>query len=44
MANFTLSNLLVEVGRWLDTGKSLFDMKLEAIQAKRGPPTDAEPA
>jgi len=37
-AKFTLSNMLAEVGRWVDAGKSLFEMELDAIQAKRAPP------
>ncbi len=44
IARFTLSNMLAEVGRWVETGKSLFELELEAIQAKRAPPTQAEPA
>ena len=39
IASFTLSNVLAEVGRWRDTGKSLFELELEAIQPKRAPPT-----
>lgn len=39
IARFTLSNMLAEVGRWVDTGKSLFELELEALQAKRAPPT-----
>jgi transposase len=39
IASFTLSNVLAEVGRWLDTGKSLFELEREAIQSKRAPPT-----
>jgi len=31
--------VLAEVGRWRDTGKSLFELELEAIQGKRAPPT-----
>ena len=38
IASFTLSNVLAEVGRWVDTGKSLFELELEAIRAKRAPP------
>ena len=38
IASFTLSHVLAEVGRWVDTGKSLFKLELEAIQAKRAPP------
>ena len=38
IAKFTLSNMLAEVGRWVDAGKSLFEMELQAIQAKRAPP------
>ena len=43
ITRFTLSNMLAEVGRWLDTGKSLFELELEAIRAKRGPLTQPEP-
>ena len=43
ISKFTLSNMLAEVGRWVDTGKSLFELELEAIQAKRGPPSQPEP-
>ncbi|MCX7388634.1 MAG: hypothetical protein NTX48_18375, partial [Planctomycetales bacterium] len=39
IAKFTLANMLAEVGRWMDTGKSLFELELEAIQSKRAPPT-----
>jgi len=38
IAKFTLSNMLAEVGRWVDAGKSLFEMELDAIHAKRAPP------
>jgi len=38
IARFTLTNVLAEVGRWLDTRKSLFELELEALQAKRAPP------
>jgi len=38
IAKFTLSNMLAEVSRWVDAGKSLFEMEREAIQAKRAPP------
>ena len=44
IAKFTLANMRAEVGRWMDTGKSLFELELEAIQAKRPPPTQAKPA
>ena len=44
ISKLTLSNVLAEVVRWVDTGKSLFELELEAIRAKRGPPTQAEPA
>ena len=43
ITRFTLSNMLAEVGRWVDTGKSLFELELETIRAKRGPPTQPEP-
>ena len=38
IADFTLSNVLEEVGRWIDTGTSLFEIELQAIQKKRPPP------
>ena len=44
IAKFTLANMLAEVGRWMDTGKSLFELEHEAIQANRPPPTHVEPA
>lgn len=44
IAKFTLANMLAEVGRWMDTGKSLFELELEAIQSKRAPPTQTAPA
>ena len=37
LAKFTLSNMLAEVGRWMDTGKCLFGLELEDLQAKRAP-------
>ena len=43
IARFTLANMLAEVGRWMDTGKSLFELELEAIQTKRAQPTQPEP-
>jgi len=39
IARFTLSNVLEEVGRWLDTGKTLFKLELETFKATRAPPT-----
>jgi hypothetical protein len=35
--------MLAEVGRWVDTGKSLFELELEAIREKTAPPTQPEP-
>ena len=35
IANFTLSNMLAEVGRWWETGTSLFELELEAIKEKK---------
>ena len=43
ITRFTLSNMLAEVGRWLDTGKSLFELELEAIREKTAPPNQPEP-
>jgi transposase len=43
ISKLTLSNMLAEVGRWVDTGKSLFELELVSIRAKRGPPTQPEP-
>ena len=42
-SKLTLSNMLAEVGRWVDTGKLLFELELEAIRAKSGPSAQAEP-
>lgn len=39
IARFTLANMLAEVGRWVETGKSLFELELETLQTKRAPPT-----
>jgi len=38
IANFTLANMLSEVGRWTDTGISLFQTELDAIKANLPPP------
>jgi hypothetical protein len=35
IANVTLSNMLAEVGRWWETGTSLFELELEAIKEKK---------
>ena len=35
IANFTLSNMLAEVGRWWETGTSLFELELETIKEKK---------
>jgi len=33
MENFTLSKMLAEIGQWLETGRSVFQRELQAIQA-----------
>jgi len=38
ISNFTLSNMLAEVNHWLQTGSSLFQQELQAIQANLPPP------
>ena len=35
IASFTLSDVLAEVGRWVDTGKSLFELELETVYIRR---------
>jgi hypothetical protein len=44
IADFTLANVLVEVDRWLDTGRSLFQLELDAILENRPPPDQSQPA
>jgi len=44
IADFTLANVLAEVDRWLDTGRSLFQLELEAILESRPPPDQPQPA
>jgi hypothetical protein len=44
IADFTLTNVLVEVDRWLDTGRSLFQLELDAILENRPPPDQSQPA
>ena len=41
ISNFTLSNVLAEVDRWLEAGSSLFQQELQAIQVNRPPPEPA---
>jgi len=41
ISNFTLSNVLVEIDRWLESGSSLFQQELQAIHAAHPPPTSA---
>jgi hypothetical protein len=41
ISNFTLSNVLAEVDRWLESGSSLFQRELRAIQADLPPPEPA---
>jgi len=38
IADFTLTNVLVEVARWLNTGRSMFELELDAILENRPPP------
>jgi hypothetical protein len=42
--NFTLANMLTEVGRWANAGVSLFQIELDAIKANLPPPTQNTPA
>jgi len=44
IADFTLTNVLTEVDQWLDTGRSMFELELDAIMKKRPPPTSPQPA
>ena len=41
ISNFTLSNVLAEVDCWLESGSSLFQRELRAIQADLPPPEPA---
>jgi transposase len=38
ISNFTLSNVLAEIDRWLESGSSLFQQELQAIRVARPPP------
>jgi len=44
IADFTLANVLAEVARWLNTGRSLFELELDAILENRPPPAQFQPA
>jgi len=44
IGNFTLANMLAEVGRWATAGVSLFQIELDAIKANLPPPTQNTPA
>ena len=44
IGNFTLANMLAEVGRWANAGVSLFQIELDAIKANLPPPTQNSPA
>ena len=41
ISNFTLSNVLAEIDRWLETGSSLFQQELQAIHLTLPPPASA---
>lgn len=41
ISNFTLSNVLAEIDRWLESGSSLFQQELQAIHADLPPPASA---
>ena len=38
ISNFTLSNVLAEIDRWLEAGSSLFQQELQAIHSALPPP------
>jgi len=42
ISNFTLSNVLAEIDRWLETGHSLFQQELQAMHADLPPPAAAK--
>jgi len=41
ISNFTLSNVLAEIDRWLESGSSLFQQELQAIHLALPPPASA---
>ena len=41
ISNFTLTNDLVEIDRWLEAGSSLFQQELQAIHLTLPPPESA---
>ena len=41
ISNFTLSNVLAEIDRWLESGSSLFQQELQAVRAAHPPPASA---
>jgi len=41
ISGFTLSNVLAEIDRWLESGSSLFQQELQAIHLTRPPPASA---
>jgi hypothetical protein len=41
ISNFTLSNVLMEIDHWLESGSSLFQQELQAIRAAHPPPASA---
>ena len=41
ISNFTLSNVLAEIDRWLEAGSSLFERELQSLQLAIPPPTSA---
>ena len=41
ISNFTLSNVLAEIDRWLEAGSSLFEQELQSLQLAIPPPAPA---
>lgn len=41
ISNFTLSNVLAEIDRWLEAGSSLFEQELQSLQLAIPPPSSA---
>lgn len=41
ISNFTLSNVIAEIDRWLESGSSLFQQELQAIHDAHPPPASA---
>ena len=39
---FTLGNVLTEINRWLETGRSVFQEELAKLHHATGPPSTAE--